>query len=147
MGHKKIHNRQPLKQLRKGLRGSLTPAEATLWKGLQRSQLDGKKFRRQHSIGKYIVDFYCPECRLAIELDGQGHFNSIAAEYDELRNEFLNRLNIRVLRFENKAIFENPEAVIGTIRRHLTTPLPLPESGGESGNPAPEGQQADLCRS
>ena len=59
---------------RNKLRKSLTPAEAVLWKCLQKSQLLGKKFRRQFSIDRYIVDFFCPECRLAIELDGQGHF-------------------------------------------------------------------------
>lgn len=117
-----IHNRKYLKPLRRGLRRSLTPAEASLWKSLQRSQLNGKKFRRQHSIGSYIVDFYCPECRLAIELDGQKHFNSMASEYDAARTEFLNRLNVRVLRFENRAIFDNPEGVLEIIKTHLTTP-------------------------
>jgi len=93
--------------------------------------LNGKKFRRQHSIGNHIVDFYCPECRLAIELDGQKHFNSIASEYDLLRTEFLRRLNIRVLRFENRAVFDNFAAVLGMIKQHLTTPLPPPKLGGE----------------
>jgi very-short-patch-repair endonuclease len=57
----------------------LTTAEAVLWKNLQGSRLDGKKFRRQHSVGKYVLDFYCPECRLAVELDGEAHFTSIRA--------------------------------------------------------------------
>ena len=52
---------------------------------LQRSQVCGKKFRRQHSVGNYILDFYCPECRLAVELDGQGHFNSMTSEHDYRR--------------------------------------------------------------
>jgi very-short-patch-repair endonuclease len=52
---------------------SLTPAEAILWKNLQRSQREGMKFRRQHGIGSYVVDFYCPDCTLAVELDGEGH--------------------------------------------------------------------------
>jgi len=67
----KIHNRKSMKEIRRHLRHSLTPAEAALWKGLKGSKLEGKKFRRQHSIGNYVVDFYCPECKLAIELDGQ----------------------------------------------------------------------------
>ena len=134
-----IHNRQPLKSRRKELRGSLTPAEATLWKSLQRSQVGGKKFRRQHSVGNYILDFYCPECRLAVELDGQGHFTSMMSEYDYRRTEFLRKLNIRVIRFENRLVFENLEWVLHAISEHLTTPAttpalgapPPPESGGE----------------
>ena len=125
-----IHNRKSLKQVRRSLRDSLTPAEAVLWKNLQRSQLNGQKFRRQHSVGNYILDFYCPESRLAIELDGQGHFNSITSEYDEARTRFLRQLNIRVLRFENRAVFENLDAVLEVIRNHATTPSPPPEPGG-----------------
>ena len=56
---------------------------------LQGSRLDGKKFRRQHSVGKYALDFYCPECRLAVELDGDAHFTSIRAEYDIEREAFV----------------------------------------------------------
>jgi very-short-patch-repair endonuclease len=130
LGREQIHNRESLKQVRRSLRDSLTPAEAVLWKNLQRSQLNGRKFRRQHSVGNYILDFYCPESRLAIELDGQGHFNSITSEHDGARTNFLRRLNIRVLRFENRAVFENLGAVLEVIR-NATTPLPPPAPGGE----------------
>ena len=128
-----IHNIKPLKPVRKYLRNSLTPAEAVLWKNLQRSQLDGKKFRRQHSIGSYIVDFYFPECRLAIELDGEGRFNSIKAGYDTERTAFLNAMNVRVIRFENRIVFENLDGVLETIRRELVAATfnSPPESGGE----------------
>lgn len=133
MSPQRIHNRKSMKDLRRQLRNSLTPAEAALWKALKGSKLAGKKFRRQHSIGDYVVDFYCPECKLAIELDGEKHFNSMASEYDLRRTECLRRYNIRVLRFENRAVFEHPDGVLETIRRHLTTttPVPPPESGGE----------------
>jgi very-short-patch-repair endonuclease len=114
-----IHNTKRLKPVRKSLRSSLTPAEAILWKNLQRSQLDGMKFRRQHSIGSYVVDFYCPECRLAVELDGEGHFNSIKAEYDARRTAFLSKLNVQVIRFENRMVSENLEGVLEAIRRIL----------------------------
>jgi very-short-patch-repair endonuclease len=114
-----IHNIKTLKLVRKSLRNLLTPAEAILWKNLQHSQLEGMKFRRQHSIGSYVVDFYCPECRLAIEVDGEGHFNSIKAEYDARRTAYLNKLNVQVLRFENKIVFENIQKVLETIRRTL----------------------------
>lgn len=108
-----------LKQRRSELRNALTPAEAVLWKSLQRSQLDGKKFRRQHSIGPYVLDFYCAEDRLAVELDGQEHFELIGSEKDASRTAYLNRLNIRVLRFENCWIFENLDGVLETIRQDL----------------------------
>jgi very-short-patch-repair endonuclease len=115
----RVHNRPSLKPLRRTLRSSLTPAEALLWKNLQRSRLDGKKFRRQHSVGSYVLDFYCPECRLAVELDGAGHFDSIRSEYDARRTDYLNNLEIRVVRFENRRIFEDLESVLEAIRRSL----------------------------
>lgn len=68
-----IHNRKHLEQFRKDLRNNSTSAEATLWKYLKGKQL-GKKFRRQHSVGNYILDFYCASDRIAIELDGQKTF-------------------------------------------------------------------------
>ncbi len=85
---KPIHNLKHLKSIRKKLRKSLTPVEALLWKNLQWSQLEGRKFRRQQSIGNYAVDFYCPESRLAVELDGEGHFNSMASYSDWERTEY-----------------------------------------------------------
>jgi very-short-patch-repair endonuclease len=117
-----IHNQQFMEPRRKELRSSLTPAEAALWKSLQRSQVNGKKFRRQHSVGNYILDFYCPECRLAVELDGQGHFNSMTWEHDCRRTEYLRKLNICVLRFENREVFESLDWVLRTIGDHLTPP-------------------------
>jgi len=114
-----IHNIPALKRRRRELRQNLTTAEADLWKNLQRSRLDGKKFRRQHSVGKYVLDFYCPECRLAVELDGEAHFTSIRADYDVVRDEFIRSLKIRTVRFENRLVFENLESVLETIKQHL----------------------------
>ena len=117
-----VHNRSAMQGRRKELRSNLTPAEAALWKSLQRSQVCGKKFRRQHSVGPYILDFYCPECRLAVELDGQTHFNPMAWEHDSQRTEYLKKLNIRVVRFENRAVFEHLEWVLRTISDHVNSP-------------------------
>ena len=125
-GTQRIHNRKSMKNLRRRLRRSPTPAETTLWKALQGSKLAGKKFRRQHSIGNYVVDFYCPECKLAVELDGEKHFNSMASEYDLRRTEFLGRHNIRVLRFENRAVFEHSDGVLEAIRNYLSTATTTP---------------------
>ena len=112
---KKIHNRKYLEPYRKNLRKTLTPAEAYLWKHLQNRKLAGRKFRRQHSIENYIVDFYCPEERLVIELDGQIHFNEVAQRKDRIRTEYLNKLGIKVIRFENKLVFENTSQVLQVI--------------------------------
>ena len=119
MSGQTIHNIPALKQRRRELRQNLTTAEAVLWKILQRSRLDGEKFRRQHSVGKYVLDFYCPECRLAVELDGEAHFTSIRAEYDVARDEFIRNLKIRTVRFENRLVFENLGSVLETIKEHL----------------------------
>ena len=125
---KHIHNNTSLRMIRKKLRNKATVAESTLWKYLKNSQLKGTKFRRQHSIGDYIVDFYCPSARLAIELDGAVHTYDIINERDRNKTIFLEKMNIRLLRFENMLVFSNLEAVLGEILSCLnntTTPSPL----------------------
>ncbi|HET9218839.1 MAG TPA: endonuclease domain-containing protein [Terriglobia bacterium] len=99
-----IHNRSSLTERRRELRRNSTQAEELLWACLRNCQLDGKKFRRQHSIGPYIADFYCPECRVIVELDGAGHTNFLDIERDDNRTRFLERFGTRVLRFENKEV-------------------------------------------
>jgi len=117
-----IHDTHQLKERRKDLRKSMTPAEAKLWSLLKYSGLHGRKFRRQHSVGQYIVDFYCPSEKLVIELDGQGHFDEASVLYDSERTAYLESLNIRVLRFENKLVFECPDAVLEEITRNFKFP-------------------------
>ena len=112
----KLANQPQLKTFRKELRKNLTPAEATLWKALQGGQLEGRKFRRQHSFGNYILDFYCPEEKLAVELDGRHHFSEAGFEADLERTAFLESHGIKVLRFENKEVFENLDGVLQAIR-------------------------------
>ena len=116
-----IHNIKLLKENRRALRNNLTNAEAALWKIISNSQVEGRKFRRQHSVDLYILDFYCPSERLAIELDGAHHYTDEGVEYDRKRTEHLNTLNIKVIRFENKDIFERTEAVIEEIKRNFKT--------------------------
>ena len=113
-----IHNKKELKQYRKDLRNHLTPAEAKLWTYLQKSQT-GQKFRRQHSVGSYILDFYCPQSKLAVELDGYHHFTTEGKHYDERRDSFLLRLGIRVLRFENEDVFNKLPDLLRIISEHL----------------------------
>ena len=96
-----------------------TAAEAMLWKHLQRRQILGKKFRRQEGIGPYIVDFYCPECRVIVELDGAPHFEADKQEYDAERTNYLEELGMKVIRFENRALYEDTEWVLETIKQEL----------------------------
>ena len=79
----------------------------------------GKKFRRQFSISRYIVDFFCFECGIAIELDGAPHFRELNAEYETERTAFLEGLDIEILRFENRIVYHNIEAVLETIREAI----------------------------
>src|SRR5215831_16584294 len=102
-------NNPTLKQRRRELRANATPGETVLWTYLQRRQVLGKKFRRQFSIGPYILDFFCPECDLAVELDGSPHFAMFNDDYQFKRSEYLKSLGIHVLRFENREVFRNLE--------------------------------------
>ena len=112
----KTHNHKYLKDRRKTLRNNLTSAEATLWKSLQRKQLDGRKFRRQHSIENFIVDFYCPSEKLIIELDGAGHLDFAQQNYDNERTEKLEKRGFKIICFENKWVFESLELVLEEIK-------------------------------
>ncbi len=119
MEPKKIHSLPTLKEKRTTLRKTLTPAEARLWSELKNSQHQNRKFIRQHSIEKYIVDFYCPGEKLIVELDGQVHFNDEAFEYDTRRTKRLNELGFKVIRFENKFVFQQLEWVLSEIASHF----------------------------
>ncbi|NNE99666.1 MAG: DUF559 domain-containing protein [Pyrinomonadaceae bacterium] len=118
--HKKsksrFHNLPHLKTFRTELRNNLTPAEAKLWTVISRKRLDGRKFRRQHSVANFILDFYCPAERLCIELDGQTHFRGLKRLRDLERGLFLDNFGIRVIRFENKIVFQDLPWVISVIK-------------------------------
>ncbi len=108
-------NAKNLKPFRKSLRKNATDAERKLWSKLRNKQLMGFKFHRQYSIQQYILDFYCPEKRLAIELDGSQQAEDKTREYDESRTKELLAHNIKVLRFWNNEVTSNINAVIETI--------------------------------
>lgn len=105
-----IINRHALKGRRQELRGNATPHERLLWERLRKNRL-GVKFRRQASLGNYVVDFYCPKRRLAIELDGAHHAAPEVRAYDENRTQYLVSLGVRVLRFGNHEITADIENV------------------------------------
>ena len=115
MRHVRFFNRRRQNGRRRNLRSNLTPGEAALWLLLQGSQLKGRKFRRQHGVGPYVVDFYCPSERLVIELDGAAHDSETAAARDGDRERFLTDSGLTVLRLENRSVFENPEGVLELI--------------------------------
>ena len=115
-----LFNRKELGKYRIALRNSLTSAEASLWNLLKRRQVSGYKFRRQHSIGNYIVDFCCPKAMLIIELDGNVHGEYAQIIKDDLRDNYLTKLGFTILRFENKHVFQDPEFVINEIKKCLS---------------------------
>lgn len=117
MENERIFNRKQQKQLRQQLRTTMPLAEKILWARI-RNQL-GVKFRRQHGIGRYVVDFYCPEHKLIIELDGDSHYQDEAQEYDAIRDEFMSALGLQVMRFTNSELMENPEVVVMKIYDHV----------------------------
>lgn len=112
-------NKKNLKEYRQELRKKMTPAEIALWQMLRNRQLDGVRFFRQYSIDNYILDFYSPKFSLAIELDGDYHFDSYQIEQDKKRTQYLLEKGIRVLRFENFEVFEYPQRTLDEIRKYL----------------------------
>lgn len=114
-----IYNRQRSRTRRRVLR-KLTPApESLLWYWLRDRRFLGYKFRRQYSVGRYIVDFYCPQAKLVIELDGDSHFRRRAEAYDANRTAYLRSVGLRVVRFTNDEVVNNLEGVLESIAEDL----------------------------
>ncbi len=107
-----IHNKREMLERRKKLRNNATQEEKLLWKYLRKSYVADAKFRRQHSVGYYVLDFYCPEVRLAVELDGGGHYTEEVMEYDKTRDEYLKALNIKTIRFNNRDVKNNMTGIL-----------------------------------
>ncbi|GGG53276.1 endonuclease domain-containing protein [Bizionia arctica] len=116
MSKQHTHNKKDYHDRRKYLRKNLTPAEAFLWSQLKSKQLDNKRFTKQHGIGFYIVDFYCASEKLIIELDGEVHNNLEAQEYDSKRTLYLESQGYKVIRFENKMVFDYLPSVLKEIQ-------------------------------
>ena len=127
----RIYNLNSHKVIRKQLRNDPTPAEQLLWRYLKNDQLDGYRFRRQFGMGRYIVDFYCPKLRLAIEIDGGIHNSDSAKESDHLRQEYIESHYIRVLRFRNDEIQNHVLKVVQQIRWAMTSPSATPNPPSE----------------
>ena len=121
----KFYNKPTLKKYRRSLRTNMTKSERVLWSRLRRNQMQ-YKFRRQYSIGNYIVDFYCDKLNLAIEVDGMTHYNENVFEKDCIRQKYLESLGIRMLRFNSEDVFKRIEQISEQIY------LLCQEMGGDS---------------
>jgi len=123
------------------LRRDETDAERLLWGLLRGRQVAGAKFRRQHQFGPFILDFFCLEHRLAIEVDGGQHFSDEGEAHDGARTAWLQRSKIRVVRFDNLQVLRETEAVIDTILHELggdMLPSPQRTSSGNGTVPSPQ---------
>ena len=117
----KIHNNRILKERRMELRRKETSSEEKLWFELRNNKL-GEKFKRQHSIGGYILDFYCAKKKLIIELDGEIHNTKEAREYDAVRDKYFKELGYTTLRFLNREVEDDVEKVLDGIRHNTQLP-------------------------
>ena len=106
-------NIEDQKSMRKSLRNHATSAESALWRVLKSRNVNGLKFRRQQGIGPYVLDFYCAELKLCVELDGSSH--DYKYEYDERRTMFLSQQGIRVIRFRNEMVWTNLDYIMSEI--------------------------------
>lgn len=113
------YNDPSLKNIRQKLRRESTKSERVLWSCLSGGKL-GYKFRRQYGVGKFILDFYCPELRLCIEIDGITHEDESQFDKDFLRESYIKSQGIKVLRFTSKEVFLSLNDVINSIRLELT---------------------------
>ncbi|MFQ5963876.1 MAG: endonuclease domain-containing protein [Candidatus Scalinduaceae bacterium] len=127
-----IFNKREYTKRRRHLRKNMTKAEIYLWAKLKGKQINGLKFRRQYGINNYTVDFYCPELKLAVEIDGGVHYYNSRIISDSQRQKVIEALGIKVLRYTNNDILKNIEGVIQDIIIK-TTPKSPPSQGGDKG--------------
>ncbi|MGI9180561.1 MAG: endonuclease domain-containing protein [Longimicrobiaceae bacterium] len=142
MGERKRVRRvsEELRRTARELRISATDAEALLWEVLRAGQLEGLKFRRQHAVGRFVLDFYCPSAKLAIEVDGGIHDQQ--QERDEARTAELTAHGCRVLRVRNEDVLHSLPAVLDRILSAARPQPPLPELGEGVASPSEPGVRA-----
>jgi len=132
MAHHPAKLPEDIRAYAREMRGRMTDAEALLWMLLRNRRIAGAKFRRQHPVGRYILDFYCGENQLGIELDGGQHGEAV--NYDQQRDGWLSSQGIQVLRFWNNQMLAETEAVMEAIYRavvdtNFDKKVPLPQAG------------------
>jgi very-short-patch-repair endonuclease len=114
----------------KFLRKNMTMAEKMLWNELKSKKLKEIKFRRQHPILFFILDFYCHQYQLGIELDGENHLSTKQREYDNYRTQILSKFGVKILRFRNDEVIDDLDSIISTIINTI-------ENKKENSPPAP----------
>lgn len=128
-----IFNRASTKEKRKNLRKNQTEAEIALWQQLRGKRFGGCKFFRQYGIGEYVADFYCPQHKLVIEIDGGQHYSDEGKEYDQSREEYMSSLGIKTIRFSNLDVLQNIDGVLSQIEKEVNSPsVPLFPKEGEA---------------
>lgn len=110
-----------LKTNARTLRKNMTDSELKLWSRIRRKQLHGLQFYRQRPIGNYIVDFYCPQAQLVLEVDDSRHMNAREIQQDQYRNSYLKQQGVRVLRFDDLQVLNQIDAVIERIYWAITS--------------------------
>ena len=108
-----------LKEYSRSLRKNMTDAERLIWSRIRRRQLKNYQFYRQKIIGNYIADFYCPKAKLVVEIDGGQHYSSAGKQKDKVRDDYMTQLGLEVLRFSDAEVFNDLDAVLEVIWRHL----------------------------
>ena len=122
----KLYNKASEKDKRQSLRNNMPPAEQLVWARLKGKQVENCKFRRQYSVGAFVVDFYTVEIKLAIEIDGDSHFTDGAEVADRERQSSIESSGIRFLRFTNRQVYKELDAVIEAISQMVCTLRRLP---------------------
>ncbi len=114
----RVFNKNSEKQKRRDLRLEMPRAEVILWSRIRARHLSDFKFRRQYSVGPYVVDFYCAEAKLAIEIDGESHFvDEETKARDRKRQRYIESFGIRVVRFTNEEVYERTWDVLNELDR------------------------------
>jgi very-short-patch-repair endonuclease len=122
----KLYNKTSEKDKRQSLRNNMPLAEQLVWARLKGKQIENCKFRRQYSVGSFVVDFYTVEIKLAIEIDGDSHFTDGAEVADRERQSSIEASGMRFLRFTNRQVYEELDAVIEAISQMICTLRELP---------------------
>jgi very-short-patch-repair endonuclease len=112
-----------LKLLARTLRSNMTDAEKLFWSKVRRKQIGCLHFYRQKNIGPYIVDFYCPAAKLIVEIDGGQHYQTDEMEKDKVRDRYLEKQGLTVIRFSNLDVLKNIDGVLERMREYLKSPL------------------------
>jgi very-short-patch-repair endonuclease len=107
----KIYNKKKDQKKRRYFRKNMPKSEVLLWTKLKNRQMHGERFLRQYGVDQYVLDFYCPRLKLAIEVDGDSHFRPGSEEQDKTRQEYIEAYGIRFLRFINADVCENMDGV------------------------------------